>query len=115
MHDLLWQPDTVTEKRPPSSTLHPDVVLSDQIAYGASLALRSYASLLVGHPTSLLRPPGAVRPPALAVLAKGTPALRADEARRLFPDHSVPSARASMASQRPARDYSAARQTTRRS
>ena len=57
LHDLLWQPDTVTEQLATIiDDLDPDVVLSDQIAYGASLALlaleQPYASLLVGHPTA---------------------------------------------------------------
>jgi zeaxanthin glucosyltransferase len=61
LHDLLWQPDAVTERLAAIvDELHPDVVLSDQIAYGASLALRAleqpYASLLVGHPTALPAP-----------------------------------------------------------
>ncbi len=61
MHDLLWQPDTVTEQLAEIiDELHPAVVLADQIAYGPSLALRAleqpYASLLVGHPTALPAP-----------------------------------------------------------
>lgn len=61
MHDLLWQPDIVTEQLAAIiDELRPDVVLSDQIAYGAALALRAlehpYASLLVGHPTALPAP-----------------------------------------------------------
>ena len=61
LHDLLWQPETVTEQLAAIiDELRPDVVLSDQIAYGASLALRAlerpYASLLVGHPTALPAP-----------------------------------------------------------
>lgn len=61
LHDLLWQPDTVTEQLAAIiDELHPGVVLSDQLAYGASLALRAleqpYASLLVGHPTALPAP-----------------------------------------------------------
>jgi UDP:flavonoid glycosyltransferase YjiC (YdhE family) len=61
MHDLLWQPERVTEQLAALiDELRPDVVLSDQIAYGASLALRAleqpYASLLVGHPSALPTP-----------------------------------------------------------
>ena len=58
LNDLLWQPDAVTEQLAAIlDELQPEIVLSDQIAYGASLALRAlerpYASLLVGHPSAL--------------------------------------------------------------
>ena len=58
LHDLLWRPRTVTERLAEIlAELDPDIVVSDQLAYGASLALRAleqpYASLLPGHPTAL--------------------------------------------------------------
>lgn len=58
LNDLLWQPDAVTKQLAAIlDELQPEIVLSDQIAYGASLALRAlerpYASLLVGHPSAL--------------------------------------------------------------
>ena len=58
LHDLLWQPATVTERLAEIlAEFDPDIVVSDQLAYGASLALRAleqpYASLLPGHPTAL--------------------------------------------------------------
>jgi zeaxanthin glucosyltransferase len=61
LHDLLWQPDAVTERLGEIlDEVEPDVVVSDQLAYGASLALRAlerpYASLLPGHPTQLPTP-----------------------------------------------------------
>jgi zeaxanthin glucosyltransferase len=59
--DLLWQPDTVTERLALIlEDVRPDLVVSDQLAYGASLALRAldcpYTSLHPGHPTALPGP-----------------------------------------------------------
>lgn len=58
VRDLLWQPEAVTERLARIlDDVEPDVILADQIAYGATLALRAleqpYASLLPGHPTAL--------------------------------------------------------------
>ena len=58
LRDLLWQPDAVTERLACIiDEVEPDVILSDQIAYGATLALRAlerpYATLLPGHPSAL--------------------------------------------------------------
>ena len=58
VRDLLWQPGAVTERLARIlDDVEPDVILADQIAYGATLALRAleqpYASLLPGHPTAL--------------------------------------------------------------
>jgi UDP:flavonoid glycosyltransferase YjiC (YdhE family) len=61
LQDLLWEPAAVTQRLAEIlDELDPDVVVSDQLAYGASLALRAlerpYASLLPGHPTALPGP-----------------------------------------------------------
>ena len=61
LHDLLWQPDAVTERLACIiDEVEPDVILTDQIAYGATLALRAlerpYATLLPGHPSALPAP-----------------------------------------------------------
>ncbi len=58
LRDLLWQPEAVTEQLARILVdVQPDVILTDQIAYGATLALRAleqpYASLLPGHPSAL--------------------------------------------------------------
>ena len=61
LRDLLWQPEAVTERLARIvDDVEPDVILTDQIAYGATLALRAlerpYASLLPGHPSALPAP-----------------------------------------------------------
>ena len=61
LRDLLWQPEAVTECLAHIvDDVEPDVILTDQIAYGATLALRAlerpYASLLPGHPSALPAP-----------------------------------------------------------
>jgi zeaxanthin glucosyltransferase len=58
VNDLLWQPDAVTRRLAAVlDELEPGIVLVDQLAYGATLALRAlerpYASLVPGHPTAL--------------------------------------------------------------
>jgi zeaxanthin glucosyltransferase len=58
LRDLLWQPEAVTERLARIiDEIEPDVILVDQMAYGATLALRAlgrpYASLLPGHPSAL--------------------------------------------------------------
>jgi zeaxanthin glucosyltransferase len=58
LRDLLWQPEAVTERLARIiDEVEPDMILADQIAYGATLALRAlerpYASLLPGHPSAL--------------------------------------------------------------
>jgi zeaxanthin glucosyltransferase len=58
VRDLLWEPQGVTERLAHIlADVQPDVILADQIAYGATLALRAlerpYAALLPGHPTAL--------------------------------------------------------------
>jgi len=58
LRDLLWQPEAVTERLARIiDEVEPDVILVDQISYGATLALRAlehpYASLLPGHPSAL--------------------------------------------------------------
>jgi len=78
-HDLLWEPDGVaTRLRDIVQTIEPDVVLVDQLAFGATAALRGlrvpFLSFLPGHPCQLpvrgevfgypgLRPPGFAPPP----------------------------------------------------
>jgi len=73
-HDLLWEPQAVAERlRRIVETLAPDTVLVDQLAFGATAALRGlrvpFLSFLPGHPCQLpaqgepfgypeLRPPG---------------------------------------------------------
>ena len=57
-HDLLWRPRRVTERlREILLEERPDVVLSDQISFGATVALRAlgvrYASFVTGHPASV--------------------------------------------------------------
>jgi zeaxanthin glucosyltransferase len=61
LRDLLWQPEAVTERLARIiDEVEPDVILTDQIAHGATLALRAletpYASLLPGHPSALPAP-----------------------------------------------------------
>jgi len=61
MNDLLWQPEAVTaELGRTLDEIRPDIVVSDQLAYGSSLALRAleqpYVSLLPGHPSALPAP-----------------------------------------------------------
>jgi len=73
-HDLLWEPHAVAEQlRRIVETVAPDTVLVDQLAFGATAALRGlrvpFLSFLPGHPCQLpargetfgypeLRPPG---------------------------------------------------------
>jgi len=81
-HDLLWQPQPVAERlHQIIATIAPDTVLVDQLAFGATAALRGlrvpFLSFLPGHPCQLpargdtfgypaLRPPG-FAPPAAAL------------------------------------------------
>jgi len=83
-HDLLWEPQAVAERlRRIVETVVPDTVLVDQLAFGATAALRGlrvpFLSFLPGHPCQLpaqgeifgypeLRPPG-FEPPAAALLS----------------------------------------------
>jgi MGT family glycosyltransferase len=64
LHDLLWDPEHVTGRLGDIvDDLRPELVLSDQLAFGASLALRAlgvpYTAFLPGHPCQL-PPPGHV-------------------------------------------------------
>jgi zeaxanthin glucosyltransferase len=64
LHDLLWDPEHVTGRLGDIvDDLGPELVLSDQLAFGASLALRAlgvpYTAFLPGHPCQL-PPPGHV-------------------------------------------------------
>ena len=57
-HDLLWQPQSVAERlRDVVETVAPDTVLVDQLAFGATAALRGlgvpFFSFLPGHPCQL--------------------------------------------------------------
>lgn len=61
LRDLLWEPDAVAERLGSIlDDVRPDMIVSDQLAYGASLALRAleqpFATLLPGHPTALPGP-----------------------------------------------------------
>jgi zeaxanthin glucosyltransferase len=78
-HDLLWEPETVAHRLSHIvQTIAPDMVLVDQLAFGATAALRGlrvpFLSFLPGHPCQLpvrgelfgypgLRPPGFAPPP----------------------------------------------------
>lgn len=78
-HDLLWQPQAVAERlRRIVDRIAPDTVIVDQLAFGATAALRGlrvpFLSFLPGHPCQLpapgdvfgypeLRPPGFEAPP----------------------------------------------------
>jgi MGT family glycosyltransferase len=78
-HDLLWEPEVVANRLGHIvQTIEPDVVLVDQLAFGATAALRGlrvpFLSFLPGHPCQLpvrgelfgypgLRPPGFAPPP----------------------------------------------------
>ncbi len=58
LDDLLWEPETVTARlREIVGDLEPSIVVSDQLAFGGSVALRAlgvpYASFLPGHPCQL--------------------------------------------------------------
>jgi zeaxanthin glucosyltransferase len=58
LDDLLWEPEAVAARlRAIVRDLEPSIVVSDQLAFGASLALRAlgipYASFLPGHPCQL--------------------------------------------------------------
>jgi zeaxanthin glucosyltransferase len=85
LSDLLWEPGLVARRlRRVLAEERPDVVVSDHLAFGATLALRAlarpYVGLLPGHPSALpegdevfgfptLRPPRpAATAPELAVL-----------------------------------------------
>jgi MGT family glycosyltransferase len=62
LHDLLWEPERVTSRLAVVvDEIRPELVLSDQLAFGASLALRAlgvpYTAFLPGHPCQL-PPPG---------------------------------------------------------
>ena len=62
LHDLLWDPERVTGRLAEIvDEVRPERVLSDQLAFGASLALRAlgvpYTAFLPGHPCQL-PPPG---------------------------------------------------------
>jgi MGT family glycosyltransferase len=83
-HDLLWEPQAVAERlRRIVDTAAPDTVIVDQLAFGATAALRGlrvpFLSFLPGHPCQLpargdvfgypeLRPPG-FEAPAVALRA----------------------------------------------
>lgn len=61
LHDLLWRPEAVTERLAGIlSEVRPDVVVSDQLAFGATLALRAleqpYVSFHPGHPAAIPGP-----------------------------------------------------------
>jgi len=78
-HDLLWEPEAVAKRlRYIVQTIAPDMVLVDQLAFGATAALRGlrvpFLSFLPGHPCQMpvrgevfgypaLRPPGFAPPP----------------------------------------------------
>jgi len=58
LDDLLWEPESVTASlQAIVRDVEPSLVVSDQLAFGASLALRTlgvpYASFLPGHPCQL--------------------------------------------------------------
>ncbi len=58
LHDLLWEPERVTQRLAEIvDDLRPALVLSDQLAFGASLAFRAldipFTSFLPGHPCQL--------------------------------------------------------------
>ena len=58
LHDLLWDPERVTGRLEDIvDGVRPELVLSDQLAFGASLALRAlgvpYFAFLPGHPCQL--------------------------------------------------------------
>ena len=57
-HDLLWQPLEVARRvHEVVDTAGPDVIVADQLAFAATLALRAhrhpYASFVTGHPTAV--------------------------------------------------------------
>ena len=57
-HDLLWRPRQVAERLAAViAEVRPDVVISDQISYSATVGLLAlgtpYAAFVTGHPTSL--------------------------------------------------------------
>ena len=57
-HDLLWEPHAVAARlRSVIATVAPDIVLADQLAFGATAALRGlgvpFLSFLPGHPCQL--------------------------------------------------------------
>lgn len=61
LHDLLWQPEAVTERLGEIlAEVRPDQVVSDQLAFGATLALRAleapWVSFHPGHPSALPGP-----------------------------------------------------------
>jgi MGT family glycosyltransferase len=84
LHDLLWDPEHVTARLAEIvDEVGPELVLSDQLAFGASLALRAlgvpYTAFLPGHPCQIpprelpfgypaRRPPGVADDDALAAL-----------------------------------------------
>jgi UDP:flavonoid glycosyltransferase YjiC (YdhE family) len=58
LDDLLWEPEVVTARlRRIVRDVEPSIIVSDQLAFGASLALRAlevpYAAFLPGHPCQL--------------------------------------------------------------
>jgi MGT family glycosyltransferase len=58
LDDLLWEPELVAARlREIVGDLEPSIIVSDQLAFGASVALRGlgvpYASFLPGHPCQL--------------------------------------------------------------
>lgn len=85
-HDLLWEPVAVAERLAAIlDELRPELVVSDQLAYGASVALRAigrpFASFLPGHPSQLPLPGETFGvpprfPPGLAPTAAELTALR---------------------------------------
>jgi zeaxanthin glucosyltransferase len=60
-HDLLWHPlEVAASVHEIVDTVRPDVILADQLAFAATLALRAhghrYAGFVTGHPTAVPAP-----------------------------------------------------------
>jgi UDP:flavonoid glycosyltransferase YjiC (YdhE family) len=85
-HDLLWEPQAVAERlRRIVARFAPETVLVDQLAFGATAALRGlrvpFLSFLPGHPCQLPAPGQTfgypeLRPPAFAAPAAALRSLR---------------------------------------
>lgn len=87
-HDLLWQPRAVAEQlRRVVASVGPDVVLVDQLAFGATAALRGlgvpFVSFLPGHPCQLPVPGEVFGFPALRPPAFESPAVELESLRML--------------------------------
>ena len=68
LRDLLWQPAAVTDRLAEIvSDVSPTLVVSDQLAFGSTLALRvleqPYVSFHPGHPSAIPGPGRALRLP----------------------------------------------------